>query len=155
MSTQPGSRPGHCMMHACICHYVACDFEDFVLLHVGSGDCLCLRSSVCCAIGASHKGCGMTTDASKGECCKIGCFCCDYGLVQPQVLCSSARQTLCLQCVASFPFEKEYVSDCVCGYFCIQCAPRCGCCVAPPPCEALKLIKTTTEQPAPMAMDRK
>jgi hypothetical protein len=148
-------RPCHCMDNACICCYTACDFEDFVFGYKSSGDCLCLRSACCLAIGADSLGCGLTTDEDKGECCKLSCIIYEYALVDPQVLCSKAEQCLCFQNVASLPFQDDYLSECVCASCFIQCAPECGCCVKPPPCKALRLKKEKEEAPlAASAMTR-
>ena len=59
---------------------LACLFLSFI----ESGDCLCMRSSSCCATGVQHKGCGCTADNNKGECCMTSCFCCNCGLVTPK-----------------------------------------------------------------------
>ena len=149
-TSQPESRPGHCMFTGCICCYHACDFEDIVWCYVNKGDCLCLRHDFCMAVNIEPKRCGMTTDTTKGECCKISCFCCDCGLINPTVLCNGASQCLCFQNVSALPFDDDYLSDCVCAYYCIQCAPRCGCCVAPPHCKALRQT-IHPEQPAAQA----
>jgi hypothetical protein len=135
-------RPGHCMVDAWICCYTACDWEDFVCCCKCSGDCLCLRCGYCLAVGADSLVCGMTTNAKKGECCKIGLGICECGLVNPQVLCMYAEQCMCCQRVGALPFHDDYLPECVCAYYFIQCAPECGCCVKPPHCEALKLVKT-------------
>jgi hypothetical protein len=139
-------RPCHCMSSGCCCCYQAWDFEDFVCCCNGTQDCLCIRQSCCLAAGAKDRGCGMTTDESKGECCKIGCFCCDCGIISPTALCANAGQVLCIQSVASLPCQADYVPECVCGYLFIQCAPRCGCCAAPPPCQALLDLKAAPMQ---------
>lgn len=144
------NRPCHCMDHACICCYTACDFEDFICCCKSSGECLCLHCGGCLAIGADSLGCGLTTDKDKNECCKLSCLICEFGLVQPRVLCNQAEQCLCYQRVASLPFQDDYLSECVCAYFFIQCAPECGCCVKPPPCKALQLKKDKGED-APLA----
>ena len=125
-------RPGHCMCNACICCYDACDFEDFVFCCVGGCDCICIRYAECCAIGHDSLGCGMVTDASRDECCKIALFCCALGIVNPTTFCSSARQCLCFQTVCSLPFHEDYINEPVCACYGIQCCPKCGCCAAPP-----------------------
>jgi hypothetical protein len=157
MSTQqvpPEDRPLHCMTEGCICCYHAYDCEDLVCCYIGSGDCLCIRHSECCALGAKPKGCGLTTDETEGEICKIGLYCFDLGLINPQVCFMEACQMCCMQRVAALPFQKDYVPDCVCAFYCIQCAPRCGCCVAPPPCEAIKQLKIGMPVSAQPTMQR-
>ena len=114
------------------------DCNNPILLCKGAEDCLCVRHSFCCAINTPNKGMGLTTEKDRGECCKIGCFCCDLGLIWPNKLCGCASQCLCWYEVANFPCSNEYIPAPVCTVcpFC-QCCPRCGCCVAPPPCPAL------------------
>ena len=84
----------------------------------------------------------MTTDEDAGECCKIGCFCCDYGLMVPKVLCAGADQCLCCYRVQSCPCTKFYLDKCVCACTFIQCAPTCGCCATQPDCPALVQLRT-------------
>jgi hypothetical protein len=142
-SSNDDKRPGHCMVSACICCYRACDFEDFVFLCAGGGDCLCIRYTSCLAIGYESLGCGMVTDEERGEICKIGCLCMQLGLITPQKCCGCASQFLCCQDVASFPFDDDYVKECVCASMFIACAPECGCCAAPPVANAFKIMRTT------------
>lgn len=141
-------RPCHCMLNACFCVYTACDFEDCKIGCVSAGDCLCCRHNCCLAVGHDSVGCGMTTQ--EDECCKIGCFCCDIGLLCPARLCTHAEQVFCIQQVGALPFDKDYVPDCVCAYCGIICAPECGCCAAPPPCPALNKLKAG-QMPKPVA----
>jgi hypothetical protein len=136
-------RPGHCMCNGCICCYDAYDFEDFVFCCAGTCDCICIRQAVCCAIGYESLGFGIVTNEDRGECCKIGLLCCECGLIQPSTLCRGASQFLCCQQVASLPFDDDYVKDCVCGCYGIQCAPNCGCCMAPPVAKAFQLLRNT------------
>jgi hypothetical protein len=92
----------------------------------------------------------MTTDKSRDEICKIGLLCCDYGIIVPKKLCACAGQTMCCYSVASLPFEKDYVPSPVCSCYYLQCAPKCGCCVPPPPCPALERVRAVQSE----AMDR-
>ena len=73
-----------CVFGACCCCYDACDFHDIALLCHGGGDCLCIRSSSCCAMDVKPRGVGCVGVPDKGECCKIGCYCCDCGIVTPR-----------------------------------------------------------------------
>lgn len=141
--SEESKRPGHCMCNACICCYDACDFEDFVFFCAGSSDCLCIRQAGCCAIGYNPLGCGLVTNESRGEICKIALFCCECGIVNPSTLCSCAQQCLCCQEVASLPFHKDYVSAPVCAYYGIQCCPVCGCCAAPPVAPIFSILRNT------------
>jgi hypothetical protein len=84
---------------------------------VNSSDFLCLRSEGCLAFGAPARGCGLTTDKSRNEICKIGCLCCEHGLIVPDKLCAFAGQTLCCYSVGSLPFDNDYVPSPVCAYY--------------------------------------
>ncbi|KAL7573156.1 hypothetical protein ACA910_018820 [Epithemia clementina (nom. ined.)] len=141
---------GRCMIAAFICCYHAWDCNNPLLLCKGAGDCLCIRHSCCMAINTPDKGCGMTTDKERGECCKIGCFCCDVGLILPTKLCGCAEQCLCCYSVANFPCSNEYIPTAVCTCLLpgLACCPRCGCCIAPPPCPALD--KVLNDEPMPL-----
>lgn len=145
------SRPGHCMVDGCICCYDACDFEDFVCCCAGSWDFLCLRHAACCAIGYDSLGCGIVTNESRDECCKLGCLCCECGIIQPSSCCSMASQCWCLQSVASLPFHPDYINEVVCGFCYVQCLPQFGCCVAPPVAPAFTILKNTQSSSAAAA----
>jgi hypothetical protein len=95
----------------------------------------------------------MVTDPKRDECCKIGCFCADIGLVKPQTLCSNASQLLCCYDVCSLPCTEDYVPECVCAYCFLQCTPECGCCVEGPPSPALVALKTKTTAAPPQAQE--
>eukprot|EP00934_Nitzschia_sp_Nitz4_P000595 Nitzschia sp. Nitz4//scaffold225_size51843//20099//20938//NITZ4_006895-RA/size51843-augustus-gene-0.19-mRNA-1//-1//CDS//3329542675//595//frame0 len=162
MAYNPAHQPDHrsdkcrCMCCACCCCYHACDCNNILCCAKGAGDCLCLRSSCCLACNTPHKGCGCTGDKDRGECCKLGLFCCDYALVVPTKLCAVASQCLFCYYVASLPCSPEYVPACVCTICCpgLQVAPRCGCCMAPPPCPALDKILRPELAPVKQIMDR-
>ncbi|KAL7577620.1 hypothetical protein ACA910_015139 [Epithemia clementina (nom. ined.)] len=129
-----------CIFCACCCCYDACDFQDIALLCHGSGDFLCLRSAHCMAAGVEPRGVGCVGEKDKGECCKIGCYCCDYGLVTPRVLCASYSKCLCFTTAASCPTSPAYMDKSVCAVYFLSCAP-CGCCVPAPECPAVEVIK--------------
>jgi hypothetical protein len=116
------------------------DCNNPILLCKGEDDCLCLRHSYCIAVNTPHKDVCCTTDKQRGEVCKLALFCCDLALVYPTKLCGCAGQFLCCYSVASLPCTREYVPDCVCSFCYLQCFPKCGCCVAPPPCPALDKV---------------
>ena len=137
-------RPGHCMINGCVCCYDACDFEDFVFCCAGSWDCICIRHATCLAIGYDSLGFGMVTNEAREECCKIGCLCCECGIIQPSTLCSYASQCLCCQSVGSLPFHTDYVNVPVCACYGIQCTPECGCCAAPPTAPIFKILSNAT-----------
>ena len=136
-------RPGHCMCDACICCYDACDCQDFVFCCAGSCDFVCIRHAGCCAAGYDCLGCGLVTSASRNEWCKIACFCCELGIVNPLTLCSYAEQCCCCQCVGSLPFHMDYVNAPVCATCGIQCCPKCGCCAAPPVAPIFKILRNS------------
>jgi hypothetical protein len=122
------------------CCYDSIGFENIVVGCVGSSDVLCIRQNTCCAMGAKDRGLGMTTDAEKGECFKIGCYCCDWGLIAPTTLCRSTQQILCCNSTMSVPCHDDFVPKCMCASCFLQCAPKCGCCVKPPPNRAVKAL---------------
>ena len=151
LSTQPCPRVAPSLPAAV--NIAAATFDDLVFCYVGENDCLCLRSSCCLAVDAKTRGCGMVTDPKRDECCKIGCFCADIGLVKPQTLCSNASQLLCCYDVCSLPCTEDYVPECVCAYCFLQCTPECGCCVEGPPSPALVALKTKTTAAPPQAQE--
>ena len=60
-------------------------------------------------------GPGMITNPSKGECCKIGCFCCSYGFKMPNSICNGWSRCLCCFDAYSFPYgENTYLTKCHC-----------------------------------------
>ena len=111
------------------CAHSGFDCDNTVLLCVEESEFLCLRSSACCAVGVPDKGCGCVTEDD--ECCKIGLYCCNLGLLVPKTLCKGARQCLCLYSVVSLPCHDDYVKELVCAYYGLQCCPNCGCCGSP------------------------
>lgn len=125
------------MVGGCICCHRGYDCENPMFCSAGTCDCLCIRHASCCAVDAKHRGCGMTTNKEEGGICKIGLFCCDLGLIHPTKICAYASKCLCCYDVGSIPFDEDYVGELVCAYFCIQCAPECGCCAAPPESPAI------------------
>ncbi|VEU34762.1 unnamed protein product [Pseudo-nitzschia multistriata] len=143
---------GRCMYSGLCCAYTACDCKHVEFCYKESCDCLCIRHACCLSVNSKSRGCCMTTDKEKGECCKIACLCCDCGIIKPETLCAGASQCLCCYTVESLPCSDEYVEECVCAYLFIQCCPKCGCCAAPPSCPALDKIRN--DELAPMAMER-
>ena len=117
---------------ACICCYAACDMTDIKILCVEEGEQLCCFMKGCFAAGEPVLGPGMIeADKEKGEMCNLGLGCCSIGLKSPKVLCKGESHCLCIKQAASFPFDNDYVPNCVCAYGCLQCAPECGCCKSP------------------------
>jgi hypothetical protein len=130
-----------CVVSACCCCHHTCDCDNIVFLCSNQGECLCLRSQTCCAIGHTSIGCGCCDKMHEDECCKIALPCCSYSLIVPGTFCAAAQQCLCYKDVASCPCNDNYVKSCVCAYCCISCAPTCGCCVSPPPSPALERLQ--------------
>ena len=140
------------LFSACICCYDACDFTDIICICKGSTECLCCISEHCLALGEESLGCGMVTNESDGEICKIAIPICTLGLKKPAVLCSGVDQLCCIVGAQSFPFDNDYVGEPVCAIYCLACAPKFGCCVEAPPSAKLKdLKKTGTHMEAPGA----
>ena len=152
MSEETPTNSGRCMYHACCCTYTACDYKKIELCVRSEEDCLCFRHACCLSLNSKPLGCGCTGDKEQGECCKIGAFCCDVGLVTPTSLCACASACLCCYEVTSCPCSENYLDKCVLACCFIQCCPTFGCCVAPPPCPALD--KLCADEIEPMTMDR-
>lgn len=38
----------------------------------------------------------------------------------------------------ALPLDPEYLNEIACAYYCLSCAPTCGCCQAAPRCVALE-----------------
>ena len=112
--------PGFCCAHS------GFDCERTVVLCVDEEECLCIRSSWCCAAGVPDKGVGCVTE--EDECCKIGLYCCNWGLLVPKTICRGASQCLCCYSVKSFPCHEDYVKGCVCAIYGVQISPKCGIC---------------------------
>lgn len=138
----PARGGARCVEDGCFCCYTSWDCDRWTCCVKGEMDCLCLRNGGCCAINARPRGCGLVTDPSRGEICKIGLFCCDLGLVYPTKLCGCALQCLFCMDVASLPCSPEYVrAPGVLGCCFVQCLPVCGCCHEPPSCPALDKLE--------------
>ena len=145
-----------CMYSAICCSYGACDFDDVLLGCVAKRECLCLTHDCCLAPAPVEPfGVGMITDTATNpnECCRIGLYCCACGLQTPSYLCTEATKCCCLEGASSLPCGDEYLNDFVCAFYCLSCAPNCGCCVPPPPCPALDKM-LGKEAPTAEAMKR-
>lgn len=143
---------GRCMFEACCCAYTAVDIKNIELGCRSEENCLCLHHSFCLSVNAESLGFGLTTDKEKGEFFKIGLGFCDFGIVKPSSLCSSAASVLCFQEVCSLPCSEDYVDKFVCACCFISCAPKCGVCVEPPECPALYKLCSAQEVKS-MTMD--
>jgi hypothetical protein len=112
----------------CLCCHTGFDFFNWPVFCFSQGDCLCLRQSVCISPATVEpRGIGMVTKKEHGEICKVGCYCCDCGLVKPQRLCAQSSQFLCCYNVQQFPLGQEHQSKMVCAFPCLQFLPTCGC----------------------------
>jgi hypothetical protein len=120
------------------CIHCGIKVDDSVLCCVQEHECLCLRSSGCLAIDVPDRGIGLVTE--EDECCKLGFYCCNYGLVWPQVLCKGVEQILCIRRAYACPCHPDYVPEFVCAYYGLQCAPNCGCCAPGPDSPALNRL---------------
>eukprot|EP00531_Pseudo-nitzschia_arenysensis_P016062 CAMPEP_0116133632 /NCGR_PEP_ID=MMETSP0329-20121206/10212_1 /TAXON_ID=697910 /ORGANISM="Pseudo-nitzschia arenysensis, Strain B593" /LENGTH=173 /DNA_ID=CAMNT_0003628281 /DNA_START=253 /DNA_END=774 /DNA_ORIENTATION=- len=143
MSDEDKPCSGHCMTGGMCCAYDAIDCNNIEMGCRTEEDCLCIRHTACLSMTAKNKGFLLTTDENDpDEICKLGLFCCDVGLVKPSALCSGAAVLCCFYEVCSFPCSDQYVDECVCAYLGLQCAPKCGCCIAPPSCPALDKLRS-------------
>jgi hypothetical protein len=148
-----------CVCQGCCCYYNACDFnmKNFDLCCRYESAYCCISNDCCLSFTADKLGCGLTGDKDKNpdEYCKIGCVCCDLGLVKPVACCKGAFASLCYYEVASCPLSEEHLNECVCACCFVQCCPTCGVCVAPPPCPALdKLRANNNDEVEALTMDR-
>ena len=144
----------HCMFVGFCCEHAGFDCDNTVFCCVQEGEFLCLRSSGCLAAGVPDKGVGMVTQ--EDEICKLGLYCCNIGLLVPQTLCKGASQMLCCYSVSSLPCHEDYVPGCVCAYYGLQCAPKCGCCAEPGPRPAAleRLVKGEAAPAKEQEMER-
>ena len=113
---------------ACICGYTAIDFEEISWVCKSKSEFLCCVNEQCLDYYEPSLGCGMTTNEDNKECCKVSVPCYSIGLKKPERLCAGASRYLCFKSAQSLPYHKDYVDECVCAYYGIQCAPECSCC---------------------------
>jgi len=152
--------PSACMVSACICQYVACDMGDIVVLCKGNQEYLCCVEEMCCVAGEAQKGCGPA-EKKDGEICRLALPCCATAIKKPALCCAGAGvrwvcvrrhslsertcifagSCLCFYGAGACPLNEEYVPTTVCALYCLQCAPKCGCCQPPPDCKVLNKPK--------------
>jgi hypothetical protein len=146
---------GRCICGGCCCFYTAFDCKNIEVCCRYEYDwCFCVRHACCLSLTSKPLGCGLTTNKDEGDCCKVAAYCCDLGLVKPVACCSGAHACLCCYRVCSFPCTERFIDTCVCSYCFISCAPKCGCCVAPPACPALNKLRGDDVEAQPLKMDR-
>ena len=97
---------------------------------------MCLEPCGC--NNAEPRAVGFVTNDKPDEICKVGCYCCDYALIQPRILYGVAAQVLCFRDACSLPCHPDYLNEPLCAYYCLSCYPECGCAVAPPKSPALQ-----------------
>jgi hypothetical protein len=119
---------GRCMICGCCCCYTGCDLDNMAICFKARRDCLCFRQSCCLDTNTKPRGVGCVGNSEAGECCKVGLYCCELGLITPKTLCAGVTQCLCLVGVISCPSDRDYVPGCACAGSFLQCAPKCGCC---------------------------
>jgi hypothetical protein len=103
-----------CVAGGCVCCIFGCD-SNLSICYKGQGEMCCLLGEACLAKDERMLGPGMITDLSKGECCKIGCFCCSFGFKMPNSVCNGWSRCLCCFDAYSFPYgENMYLSKCHC-----------------------------------------
>lgn len=103
-----------CVAGGCVCCIFGCDSNSSIC-YKGQGEMCCLTGEACLAKDERMLGPGMITDLSKGECCKIGCFCCSFGFKMPNSVCNGWSRCLCCFDAYSFPYsENMYLSKCHC-----------------------------------------
>ena len=151
-----------CMCNAILCSYVGftsnfgCRFQE---------ECLCFRRRCCLDPDAQPLTCGISTVEEVHRpnqpdlICTLGCKCYEVSLIYPRTCYGAGQHALCMKSGAAVPFHEDYLQEPVCAYYCISCAPKCGCAEAPPKCLALEhMMKHSilpTEAPAMIVeMDR-
>ena len=133
---------GNCIQDAFMCCYYGYDCHEYACCLISNCDCCCWRQACCLACNVNSRGCCCVGDPDAGECCKLGCCCCDFGCVWPKTCCASVCQMCCCYHVASLPCSEYYMDECTCAFCFFMCCPTCGCCNAPPDCPALRDLRT-------------
>jgi hypothetical protein len=130
----------NCMFQAFLCEHVSVNLNDWRFCCATTCECLCIRHTACCLRGAPFKPVQFGTHTTRGEYCRLSFPCCDCAIIPPRLLCGRASQVLCMHNTGALPFDDEYLPAPVCAYYFIACAPRLGCCVAPPRSRALEAL---------------
>ena len=92
----------------------------------GISECLCCSHAYCCKMGAP----GLATGLAKGsdDICRIGLYCCEYGLKKPRTCCLGNAQVCCQSTQVAIPPVPEV--PITCAYCFLACYPKFGCCVS-------------------------
>mmetsp|Transcript_4406 Transcript_4406/g.5784 ORF Transcript_4406/g.5784 Transcript_4406/m.5784 type:complete len:154 (+) Transcript_4406:91-552(+) len=131
-----------CVIQSCFCCYDAFDLNDIAVGCYHHRDFLCIRFSLCLALGVDSRGVGVVTESNKGEICKIGLYCCDLGLVKPKVLTAGFSKCLCCIDVCAIPQVPGYMDGLTFAMCCVQCYPTFEILASPPPCPAMNEFKS-------------
>ena len=110
---------------ACLCSNTALYCDPKCIGWSGKGACCCIQSENCCKLGG-NLGCGC--NGNPGDCCVCRCFCCSYGLVNPETCCLGQQHCCCLVSSTAFPCTEDIPCMCTCLPGLVIC-PKCGCCM--------------------------
>lgn len=113
------------LFSACVCCYESCDVENIKLGCVESGECLCLKSAACCAVGVDPYKCAFCANEDK-EVASCDLLLCRYALKKPEVCFAQASQCLCIKAAGAFPFNDDYVKEPTCAICFISLLPEAG-----------------------------
>ena len=89
------------------------------------GECLCLQQAACLKLGGEGLTLGLKTGGD--SICKIGLYCCEYGLKKPRTCCMARDQVCCISQQGALPPVPEI--PCALALLCVVCYPKFGVCV--------------------------
>ena len=99
-----------CLLHGCICTYVAIDCNCDTIGCRRTSDCCCIRYNVCCALCQTPYPCGISIGNDWNDpqgVLMIECICCECGLVSPtttRTLCTTTDHAVVSNPSDRFPF---------------------------------------------------
>ena len=88
----------------------------------GKNECLCCENQICCKMNTEGLPVGLKT--GDGYICRLGLYCCQYGLKVPSVLCKGKGQCFCLVNQASCPPDADVPM--MCAICCVALYPSFG-----------------------------
>jgi len=120
------------------CIHQSCDLHDFLIGYKSKSECLCFVEEQCLALDEVPLGIGLVTDPINNEFCKIGVYCCAFGVKKPERCCALAAQFCCIKEAGALPLDEEYQGELIFSYYFCTCLPKCGFLVEGPDIPALK-----------------
>merc|ERR1739845_274555 len=92
----------------------------------GEEEVLCCHEKVCLAAGTESLGVGLVKEDK--FICKLGLFCCTYGLKSPEVCLAASGKCLCIREACSCPWgDGKDPTKPVCAICALQIIPNTGC----------------------------